>query len=107
MCNAYFGAKFGFDTAEKPVSSPAQSENGPFKVCKEKPTVRIEVKKTEVTLKTSGEIHDGTGRAADKAVLAGMGLAMTASIVPIRAAARRLSAAAGAKKKQILGQSRT
>merc|ERR1719327_2642941 len=39
--------------------------------------------KTEetVTLKTSGEIHDGTGRVADKAVLAGMGLAMTASIV--------------------------
>merc|ERR1719456_2123382 len=39
--------------------------------------------KTEetVTLKTSGEIHDGTGRVADKAVLVGMGLAMTASIV--------------------------
>merc|ERR1719217_696284 len=39
--------------------------------------------KTEetVTLKTSGEIHDGTGRVADTAVLAGMGLAMTASIV--------------------------
>merc|ERR1719281_1346704 len=39
--------------------------------------------KTEetVTLKTSGEIHDGTGRLADKAVLAGMGLAMTASMV--------------------------
>merc|ERR1719235_230556 len=30
-----------------------------------------------VTLKTSGEIHDGSGRLADKAVLAGMGLAMT------------------------------
>merc|ERR1719174_2505181 len=39
--------------------------------------------KTEetVTLKTSGEIHDGTGRVADKAVLVGMGLVMTASIV--------------------------
>merc|ERR1719240_2175640 len=34
-----------------------------------------------VTLKTSGEIHDGTGRVADKAVLAGLGLAMTASMV--------------------------
>merc|ERR1719199_1827402 len=38
-------------------------------------------KEETVTLKTSGEIHDGTGRVADKAVLAGMGLAMTASIV--------------------------
>merc|ERR1719247_3028056 len=39
--------------------------------------------KTEetVTLKTSGEIHDGSGRVADKAVLVGMGLAMTASMV--------------------------
>merc|ERR550514_998399 len=34
-----------------------------------------------VTLKTSGEIHDGSGRVADKAVLMGMGLAMTASVV--------------------------
>merc|ERR1719331_1919641 len=38
-------------------------------------------KEETVTLKTSGEIHDGTGRVADKAVLAGMGLAMTASVV--------------------------
>merc|ERR1719327_2345116 len=39
--------------------------------------------KTEetVTLKTSGEIHDGSGKGADKAVLVGMGLAMTASMV--------------------------
>jgi hypothetical protein len=39
--------------------------------------------KTEetVTLKTSGEIHDGSGRVADKAVLVGMGLAMTVSMV--------------------------
>merc|ERR1719252_435476 len=34
-----------------------------------------------VTLKTSGEIHDGSGQVADKAVLVGMGLAMTASVV--------------------------
>jgi hypothetical protein len=33
-----------------------------------------------VTLKTSGEIHDGSGRLADKAVLAGMGLALTVSM---------------------------
>jgi hypothetical protein len=34
-----------------------------------------------VTNKMSGEIHDGSGRVADKAVLLGMGLAMTASMV--------------------------
>jgi hypothetical protein len=34
-----------------------------------------------VTLKTSSEIHDGSGRVADKAVLAGMGLAMMGSMV--------------------------
>merc|ERR1719201_619885 len=38
-------------------------------------------KEETVTLKTSGEIHDGSGRVADKAVLVGMGLAMTASMV--------------------------
>merc|ERR1719252_225044 len=34
-----------------------------------------------VTLKAGGEIHDGSGKVADKAVLVGMGLAMTASMV--------------------------
>jgi hypothetical protein len=38
-------------------------------------------KEETVTLKTSGEIHDGTGKVADKAVLVGLGLAMTASMV--------------------------
>merc|ERR1719240_1172381 len=38
-------------------------------------------KEETVTLKTGGEIHDGSGWVADKAVLAGMGLAMTASMV--------------------------
>merc|ERR1719191_2273442 len=34
-----------------------------------------------VTLKAGGEIHDGSGKVAEKAVLVGMGLAMTASMV--------------------------
>merc|ERR550514_334170 len=34
-----------------------------------------------VTLKTSGEIHDGSGRVADKAVVVGMSLAMAVSMV--------------------------
>merc|ERR1719387_7835 len=66
---------------EKPMVTVTSNEGIEHSYPKRDFTPEQPKKEETVTLKTSGEIHDGTGRVADKAVLAGMGLAVMSSMV--------------------------